>query len=80
MRKILVALTLTVTMLFVTGCCSGHVAVSAIEGNLTIVLDRHDAYINSGKSPTGAELSDLQKRVQLRSTRLLRETMEAAKK
>ncbi len=80
MRKSLSVLVLTVSLMFVGGCGKGMISVDAIGPNLKIVLDRHDAYINSGKAPDGTELSGVQTRTQLRSSRLLRETLEAAKK
>ena len=60
--------------------CKGMISVKAVGPNLKIVLDRHDAYVGTSKAPDGSELSDVQKRTQLRSSRLLREALEAAEK
>ena len=80
MRQSLAVLVLFVGLMFVGGCGKGMISVDAIGPNLKILLDRHDAYVNSGKAPDGAELTGVQTRTQLRSSRLLRETVAAAKK
>jgi len=66
-------LALTLTLLLV-GCCSGHVDADAITPVLTPVLQRHDAYVEADP-----KLDALEKRTALRSAKLLRLTLEAAK-
>lgn len=78
MKRLKLSLALIV-LLLVTGCEAGMIHVDAIKPNLDIVMDRHDAYVETGKAPNGAELTDVQKRTQLRSTKLLRDVLEAAK-
>lgn len=74
MRRILIPF-LIVVFLMAPGCMNkGYVKVSAIEGLVEKVSVRHDAYINADDS-----LSDLKKRVALRSTTLLRAVINEAK-
>lgn len=75
MRRI-IPLVLVVAILFIgPGCMrKGYVKVGAIEGLVEKVSTRHDAYINADDS-----LSDLKKRVALRSTALLRKVVAEAK-
>lgn len=65
------------TVLFLTplaGCASkGMVHVDSIAVPMRAVAERHDAYVNADES-----LSDLEKRVFLRSSQILLEVIDAA--
>lgn len=57
------------------GAQKGYVSVSAIEGSVRIVADRHDAYV---AADTG--LSESERQTRLRTTELLRQVVNEASK
>ena len=63
-----VSISATVAVLFVAGCSANSVRISEISGLINIVSDRHDSYVEADES-----LSDIERSVYMRSTRLLRE-------
>lgn len=67
------ATTLLLSLVLLTGCCTGHVSASALEDTIAPVMSRHDAYVTNDEG-----LTDLQKRLYLRSTTLLRKTLAEA--
>jgi hypothetical protein len=69
--------TLTAGLLLVcSGCAtSGTIRAAAVDSTFRRVADRHDKYINA--DPT---LSDLEKRVDLRDTAVLRGVLDEANK
>lgn len=71
MKKLLL---LSVMLLSLVGC-KGNIHVSSIEGALVPTLDRHDAYVKADTT-----LAPVQKDIALRSSALLRQTVEEAKK
>ena len=70
-----VTLLIACLMLAVTGCAStGTIRAAAVDSTFRRVADRHDKYVNSD-----ANLSPLEKSVDLRDTAVLRGVLDAAK-
>ena len=67
--------TCSLLLLSLVGCCGqGYVRVDSIQDTVAAISSRHDAYVKADES-----LSDLQKRIALRSTSTLGKTLKEAK-
>ncbi len=71
--KAVVNAALLLCVLFLPGCSAGYVRADAVWPTLEPVLQRHDDYLLDDP-----ELSELEKRIQLRSTELQRKTFRTA--
>lgn len=64
---------IALAVLAAQGCCTGHVRAEALQGPFSKIKARHDAYVLQDEA-----LSEVEKRIHLRSTMLVEKTLKEA--
>lgn len=62
-----------VSLALLGASCTHMISADAVDGTLRRVADRHDAYVQADP-----QLSDLERRADLRDTQLLRQALDTA--